>query len=102
MELENIILSEVTQSQKNIHGMHSLISRYSLEAWNTQDTIHISNDVQEEGRSGPWFWKGSVQQCREIPEQGSAKGWMGVQGDGRGLMGLWGSWKPGKGKSFEM
>jgi hypothetical protein len=26
MELENIILSEVTQSQKNIHGMHSLIN----------------------------------------------------------------------------
>jgi hypothetical protein len=28
MELENIILSEVTQTQKNIHGMHSPISRY--------------------------------------------------------------------------
>jgi hypothetical protein len=28
MELENIILSEVTQSQKNIHGMYSLISGY--------------------------------------------------------------------------
>jgi hypothetical protein len=28
MELENIILSEVTQSQKNTHGMYSLISRY--------------------------------------------------------------------------
>ena len=28
MELEYIILSEVTQSQKNTHGMHSLISRY--------------------------------------------------------------------------
>jgi hypothetical protein len=28
MYLENIILSEVTQSQKNTHGMHSLISRY--------------------------------------------------------------------------
>jgi hypothetical protein len=28
MELENFILSEVTQSQKNTHGMHSLISRY--------------------------------------------------------------------------
>jgi hypothetical protein len=27
MELENI-LSEVTQSQKNTHGMHSLISEY--------------------------------------------------------------------------
>jgi hypothetical protein len=28
MELENIILSEVTQTQKDIHGMHSLISGY--------------------------------------------------------------------------
>ena len=28
MELENIILSNVTQSQKNTHGMHSLISDY--------------------------------------------------------------------------
>jgi hypothetical protein len=28
MEVENIILSEATQSQKNTHGMHSLISGY--------------------------------------------------------------------------
>ena len=28
MEVENIILSEVTQSQKNTHDMHSLISGY--------------------------------------------------------------------------
>ena len=28
MDLENIILSEVTQSQKNTHGMHSQISGY--------------------------------------------------------------------------
>jgi hypothetical protein len=28
MELENIILSEVTQSQKNTQGMHSVISQY--------------------------------------------------------------------------
>jgi hypothetical protein len=28
MDLENIILSEVTQSQKDIHGMYSLISGY--------------------------------------------------------------------------
>jgi hypothetical protein len=28
IELENTILSEVTQSQKNTHGMHSLISGY--------------------------------------------------------------------------
>jgi hypothetical protein len=32
MELENIILSEVTQSQKNTHGMHSLISRYQPQS----------------------------------------------------------------------
>ena len=28
MDLEGIILSEVTQSQKNTHDMHSLISGY--------------------------------------------------------------------------
>jgi hypothetical protein len=28
MELENIILSEVTQPQKDMYGMYSLISRY--------------------------------------------------------------------------
>jgi hypothetical protein len=28
MHLEDIILSEVTQSQKNTHSIHSLISRY--------------------------------------------------------------------------
>ena len=28
MDLEDIILSEVTQSKRNTHGMHSLISGY--------------------------------------------------------------------------
>jgi hypothetical protein len=28
MELENTILSEVTETQKDMHGMHSLISGY--------------------------------------------------------------------------
>ena len=28
MELGNIILSEITQSQKNTHGIHSLINGY--------------------------------------------------------------------------
>jgi hypothetical protein len=45
MELENIFLSEVTQSQKNTHGMHSLISP---KARNTQDTTQRSHEVQEE------------------------------------------------------
>ena len=28
MEVENVILTEVTQLQKNTHGMHSLINGY--------------------------------------------------------------------------
>ena len=32
MDLENIILSEVTQSQKNTHDMHSLIISYYLKS----------------------------------------------------------------------
>jgi hypothetical protein len=36
MELENIILSEVTQSQNNTHGMHSLINGDQ----NTHDTTY--------------------------------------------------------------
>ena len=47
MELQNIILGEVIQTQKNTHGMHSLISS---EAQNTQDTIHRPYKAQEEGR----------------------------------------------------
>ena len=60
-----------------------------------------------------------MQQCRGIPGQGSGKGWIGEQGEGRGLMGLGkgligeqgkarglmglsGRGDPGKGKSFEM
>jgi hypothetical protein len=41
MELENIILSKVTQSQKNTHDMHSLISwqqetiKNRNQQWNT-------------------------------------------------------------------
>jgi hypothetical protein len=50
MELENIILSEVTQSQKNTHGMNSLISGYYPEAQNIQDTIYRLHEAQEEGR----------------------------------------------------
>ena len=48
MELENIILSEVNQSQKNIHDMHSM--DISPEARNTQVTIHKPHEIQEEGR----------------------------------------------------
>ena len=45
MELNYIILSEVDKTQKNTHGMHSLI-----EAKRTQDIIHRLSEAQEKGR----------------------------------------------------
>jgi hypothetical protein len=50
MDLEDIILSEVTQSQKNTHDMHSLIVAISPETYNIQDTICKTHETQEEGR----------------------------------------------------
>ena len=52
LEMENIILSEVTQSQKwnPVTNKWILISP---EALNTQDTISITNDSHEEVRRGP-------------------------------------------------
>jgi hypothetical protein len=50
MELENNILSEVTQSENNTQDIYSLISGFSPEARNTQDTIHRANEAHEEGR----------------------------------------------------
>jgi hypothetical protein len=43
MELENIILSEITQSQKNTHGLYLLVSRYLVKSseyskYNSQTT----------------------------------------------------------------
>jgi hypothetical protein len=42
-----IILSEVTQSQKNTHAR---IVNISPKAWITQDKIHKQHETQEEGR----------------------------------------------------
>jgi hypothetical protein len=41
MDLEDIILSGVTQSQKNTHSMHSLISGISPEVQKVQFTEHM-------------------------------------------------------------
>jgi hypothetical protein len=49
-ELENIILSEVTQSQNYTHGMHLMLSGYQPRSLNTEDTIHRPHEAQEEGR----------------------------------------------------
>ena len=70
----------------------------SLENWNTQNIIYTSNDVQEERRSGPWFWKGSVQQYRAISELGSEKVWMGEQVGGKRAYGTFREWGARKGE----
>ena len=50
MELENIILSEVTQAQKDVHGFYTLISGYysppeKNTVQNTQDKVHRRKNV---------------------------------------------------------
>ena len=42
-ELENILLSEVTPSQKNTHGMHSLIKGYQPKCF--EDPKYISQII---------------------------------------------------------
>jgi len=50
--LENIILSEVTQAQKNTHGMHSLIDKWilvqKLRIPKIQFTYHIKLKKKED------------------------------------------------------
>jgi hypothetical protein len=51
MELENIILSEVTQSQKNT--WYALTDKWisaTYQAQDTQESIHRPHEAQEEGR----------------------------------------------------
>ena len=47
-------------------------------------------------------FKDLVKQYSAKPERGSGKGWVGGQGERRGLMGLSGSGGLEKGKSFEI
>ena len=63
----------------------------NLETWITQNIIYTSNEVQEERKNGPLFWKDSMKQYSAKPERGSGKGWVGGQRERRGLTGLFGS-----------
>ena len=57
IKLENIILSEVTQSQKNTHGMHSLRMDISPDAQNTRDIIHMKlKKKEDQGNFSPSFY----------------------------------------------
>jgi hypothetical protein len=87
MELGNIILSEVTQTQKDMHGIYSLISRYYLppkKVQNTQGTVHRTQKGQKaEGPkrgclSPTWEGEESNHKCggRKVPgrESGQERG----------------------------
>ena len=73
MQLENIILSEVTQTQKDMHGMYSLISdiwkkmkerkkkrrekkekNKEKKVQNTQDIVHRTQKSQQ--AESPQWW----------------------------------------------
>jgi hypothetical protein len=51
MELESVILSEVTQTQKDMHGMYSLLSGISHKIQDTHTTIHRPKKPNNEGPS---------------------------------------------------
>ena len=55
MELENNILSEVTQTQKDVHGMYSLISRISPPPMHTMYRIPKiqSTELKSQQAEGP-------------------------------------------------
>jgi hypothetical protein len=50
------------------------------------------------GRRSPWSYEGSMPQCKGMPGPGSRSGWVGEQGEDRGVF----KEKPGKGIIFEM
>ena len=50
MELEAIILSDITQSQKSTHIIGYYHPSQPKEAWNTQETMHRTYEAHKEGR----------------------------------------------------
>jgi hypothetical protein len=53
MELQNIILSKVKQTQKYMHGMHSLISRYQPKGTEYSQYNSQSNNMKFNQKEGP-------------------------------------------------
>jgi hypothetical protein len=71
VELENIILSEVPQTQKDMHGMYSLMSGYLPE--NVQDTQDKFYRTQE-------GYQAEGSQCRCLNPTWVKKTIMGYRG----------------------
>ena len=62
--IQSIIMNKVTQSQKNTHGIHSLINGCYPKAQNKQHTIHRSQEAQEGGMK--WGCFGSSEKGNKI------------------------------------
>jgi hypothetical protein len=45
MKLENI-LSEITQTQKHMHDLYSLVSGYNHKVWDTEATLHRHKEAK--------------------------------------------------------
>jgi hypothetical protein len=94
MRLENIFLSEITQTQKNMHGMYSVISGYwsrkyriprtqSTEIKNLHKTKGLSKDVsiplereKKAIQGGAWVGEGTGRERGKHDQ---------VLGEGKGL-----------------
>ena len=76
MEVENIILSEITQAQKDMHGMYSLKVDISQKVQNTHDTLTDSRKLNK--KEGP-------SEDASIPLEGEQRGLGGrEEGEERG------------------
>ena len=64
-ELTSVILSEITQSQKNTHGSYALTDKGILAQKLKINKIHRPQEAQEEERP-EWGWFGSSEKGNKI------------------------------------
>jgi hypothetical protein len=81
MELENIILSEVNQSQKNTHGIHSLI-RMRIPKYNSQNKW--SSRIR---KTKVWILQ-TLRRGNKIPMGGDSETKYGVEIEGKTIQRL--------------
>ena len=73
----------------------------SLEAWNTQDTMHISNDAKKKEGVVPGPGKAQCSSVGKYQDREVGRCGLGNRGREEGLWDFRGGGDPGKGKSFE-
>jgi hypothetical protein len=87
MELEKIILNDVTQTQNDVHGIYSLISRYLLAFTCRYHVIlHRPKEAKQEGK--PKEGSLHLTRMKEIVIRGSWCEGTGSEGCGEGDWGF--------------